>query len=111
MEGIGSGEKLCQRTQLAQRQIRATTQVPEERHDARRREFWFCETARHRRSPLRHRLTAHAMDTGRRIGSKEIAVAVVLVLVAPRVLPVVEDLAAQNMPADPPRVRPALLAQ
>src|SRR6478752_7972211 len=32
-------------------------------------------------------------------------------LAAPRVLPIVEYLAAENMPADAPRVRPAFVAQ
>ena len=51
------------------------------------------------------------MDAGRLVGGEHVTVAVVFVLVAPRVLPVIEDLAAQDVPADTPCVFPAVLAQ
>jgi hypothetical protein len=60
---------------------------------------------------LRHRFAVHGVHAHGHIGGEEVAVAVVLVLVAPRVLPVIEDLAAEDMTPDPPGVRPSLLAQ
>ena len=59
--------------------------------------------------PLRHRFAAHGVHARRHVGREEVAVAVVLVLVAPRVLPVVEDLAAEDVSADAPGVLPAAL--
>ena len=51
------------------------------------------------------------MNAHRYRGGEHVAVAVVLVLVAPGVLPVVEDLAAEDVAADAPGVPPAALAQ
>src|SRR6476469_2869210 len=105
--GIGgrtteSSKELGGGAELGKAQVGATTQVAHDRGETGERQFGPGETARHDLPPLRHRFAAYGVHASRFIGGEQVAVAVVLVLGAPRVLPVIEDLAAENVAADAP---------
>lgn len=51
------------------------------------------------------------MESGRTVGGIEVAVAIVFVLVAPGVLPVVEDLTAEDVTTDAPGMGPSAFMQ
>src|SRR6185437_11442896 len=69
------------------------------------------EVARHRRAPDGDRLGQRRQSL-RRLGRvEEIAVAIMFHGVAVGVLPVIEDLAADEMPADAPEVAPTALGE
>src|SRR5208337_3021127 len=106
-----SAEQLHERAQLLQVKVRAGPQAVNERLHVRHGGLRPGEARGHHLTPLRHPRAARRMDAGRLVGGEEIAVAIVLVLVLPGVLPVVEDLAAQKVPPHAPGVLPSPVAQ
>src|ERR1051325_7470378 len=62
------------------------------------------ERLRRRRAPLRAQAFLRGEQVGRRARVQHIGIGPVLVHAAPRILPVVVDLAAEQMPADAPDV-------
>src|SRR5208283_5396936 len=69
------------------------------------------EAFRHQWAPLRHGFAADRVNLGGAFAGESVPVAIMLVLGAKWIFPVIEDLASQNMPADAPRMTPSAAVQ
>src|SRR5262245_56731357 len=111
MVGPVSGDRAHERAQLAKRHVRAVSQVVEQRSNRLPSEAGFREARSHALAPLRHGTARKRMQAGGHVGSEDIAVAVVLVLRAASIFPIVEQLAAEDVTAHSPGMLPAALTQ
>src|SRR5271157_4839651 len=100
-------EKLGNRDHLLQRHVRAPLQTAEQAEEIPDRQLGPAEACRHALSPLCHGLGAGPFNPHLLLGSKHITVAVMFMLVAPGIAPIIEDLAAENVPSDPPGMVPS----
>src|SRR5271165_3725926 len=104
-------EKLDNRHYLLQRHVRAPLQTAEQAEESPDRQLGPAEACRHALPPLCHGLRAGPLNSHFLFGGKHIAVAVMFVFVTPGVLPIIEDLTAENVPSDPPGMFPSVLAK
>src|SRR5208337_4912894 len=102
-------EKLDNRHYLLQRHVRAPLQTAEQSEETPDRQLGPAEACRHALPPLCHGLRIGPPKSHFLFGGKNIAVAVMFVFVTPGVLPIIEDLTAENVASDPPSMVPSAL--
>src|SRR5271157_3153645 len=100
-------EKLGNRDQFLQRHVRALPEAAKQTDEVLDTQLGPGEACRHALPPLCHGLRAGPLNSHFLFGSKHITVAVMFMLVAPGIAPIIEDLAAENVPSDPPGMVPS----
>src|SRR5271166_4149675 len=100
-------EKLDNRDHLLQSHVRAPLQTAEQAEETLDRQLGPAEACRHALPPLCHGLRISPPNSHFLFGGKRIAVAVMFVFVTPGVLPIIEDLTAENVASDPPGMVPS----
>src|SRR5208283_660561 len=93
-------EKPDNRDQFLQRHVRALPEAAKQTDEVLGTQLGPGEACRHALSPLCHGPGAGPLNSHFLLRSKHIAVAVMFMLVAPGIAPIIEDLAAENMSPD-----------
>ena len=91
--GNALGDELDERDELFERKVFDAVEIAHKRRQAFQSEVGLGEPLRHGRAPLRHGLAADRMNLGGAFAGEHVAVAIMLVLGANGIFPIVENLA------------------